>query len=280
MLRRALKKIVGLFGYDIINPKERAANAVMPDTSHLGDPQFHYILPKSEITYADDLLYTYHNCDFMKDPRFMSAYAAGKATDIKKTIFNNYDIYWRIHVICWAASQAKWLEGDFVDCGVNTGIFSRAIIDYIDFNSTGKKYYLLDTFSGLDERYSTPEEQSSDLNNKYLANKDTLYRQVQQTFKGFNVEIIQGAVPDTLPQVTADKIAYLSIDMNCVAPEVAALEFFWDKLVKGGIIILDDYGYANAFPEQKKAHDAFAASKGVEILTLPTCQGMIIKPYN
>jgi len=216
----------------------------------------------------------------MKDPRFINAYAAGKATDIKKTIFNNYEIYWRIHVICWAAAQVKSLEGDFVDCGVNTGIFSRAIIDYIDFNSTGKKYYLLDTFTGLDERYSTPEEQSSDLNNKYLANKDTLYQQVQQTFKGFNVEIIKGAVPDTLSQVTSDKIAYLSVDMNCVAPEVAALEFFWDKMVRGGIIILDDYGYANAFPEQKKAHDEFAASKGVEILTLPTCQGMIIKPYN
>lgn len=66
--------------------------------------------------------------------------------------------------------------------------------------------------------------------------------------------------------------------MNCVAPEVAALEYFWDKMVSGGVIIFDDYGYANSTNDQKFAHDKFARSKNVEILTLPTCQGLLIKP--
>ncbi|TMQ64866.1 MAG: hypothetical protein E6K78_08665 [Candidatus Eisenbacteria bacterium] len=65
--------------------------------------------------------------------------------------------------------------------------------------------------------------------------------------------------------------------MNAVLPEVAALEFFWDRLVKGGIIVLDDYGYPGCL-EQKEAHDHFAASKGVKVLSLPTCQGLILKP--
>ena len=49
-------------------------------------------------------------------------------------------------------------------------------------------------------------------------------------------------------------------------------------MVKGGVIVLDDYGYANATNEQKVAHDLFAKSKKVEILSLPTCQGLLIKP--
>jgi hypothetical protein len=49
-------------------------------------------------------------------------------------------------------------------------------------------------------------------------------------------------------------------------------------MVKGGVIILDDYGYANSHNDQKIAHDEFANSKGVQILTLPTCQGLLIKP--
>lgn len=275
MLKTILKRFFEVFGYEIINTKGRSTNLIQQAL----DADAYHVLPKDKITYAHDLLYTYNSCDFMTDPRFIKAYAAGKATDIHKSIFDNCEIYWRIHVLCWAASQAIQLEGDFVDCGVNTGIFARAVIDYTDFDSTGKKYYLLDTFAGLDERYSTEKEFESELNQKYIAGKDTLYNEVKTIFEPFNTEIIKGTVPDTLSRVKAEKVAYLSVDMNCVEPEVAALKFFWDKLVKGGIIILDDYGYANYYKEQKAAHDAFAASKGVEILTLPTCQGLIIKPY-
>ena len=55
------------------------------------------------------------------------------------------------------------------------------------------------------------------------------------------------------------------------------LEYFWEKLVPGAIVLFDDYGWSG-YINQKKAHDAFAASKGVKILNLPTGQGMLIKP--
>jgi hypothetical protein len=171
------------------------------------------------------------------------------------------------------------LEGDFVDCGVHTGIFARAVVNFTSFQKTQKKYFLLDTFNGLDEKYSSDEElKRNKLMGYDLENSDLLFKQVENTFKDFNVKIIKGTVPDTLVNVDSDKICYLSIDMNCIAPEVATLEFFWDKMVSGGVIILDDYGYANSTNDQKKAHDLFALSKNVQILTLPTCQGLLIKP--
>ena len=40
--------------------------------------------------------------------------------------------------------------------------------------------------------------------------------------------------------------------------------------------ILDDYGYGNN-QEQKWAHDTWAASKQIKILSLPTGQGLIMK---
>jgi O-methyltransferase len=257
---RTIKKLLEKYGYEV----------------YAKDAYHH--LPKSSITYSYDLLYTYHNCDFMKDPRFLESYNLGKKTDVNGTVLHNYEIFWRIHVLCWAAEHAKKLKGDFVDCGVNTGIFSRAVINYINFNSTGKTYFLLDTFSGLDERYSTDEEMKQQLNVKYVNNKENLYNQVRNTFKDFNVKIIKGAVPETLHHVDSNDIAYLSVDMNCIQPEIDALHFFWDKVVPGGVIILDDYGYGNVTNKQKEAHDKFAKSKNIEILSLPTCQGLIIKP--
>ena len=80
-----------------------------------------------------------------------------------------------------------------------------------------------------------------------------------------------------MPLVDSNKIAFLHIDMNCVQPEYDALNYFWDKMTKGGIIIWDDYGYGNATNDQREIHKKFAKEKGVEILSMPTCQGIIIK---
>lgn len=235
----------------------------------------YYLLPKARLSYAQDNLFTYNNADFLKEPRFLAAYRLGKATD-KGQLLKASDIHWRIHVLCWAASHAKHLPGDFVDCGVNTGIYARAVMHYIDFAKLHKRYFLLDTFSGLDPRYSTAAERRKSAPLGY-EKRVHLYEEVKKTFAKFNVRIIKGSIPETLNRVKTKKVCYLSIDMNCVQPEVAALEFFWDRLVKGGVVILDDYGFPG-YHKQKQAHDAFAKSKGVKILTFPTCQGLLLKP--
>ncbi len=234
----------------------------------------YYLLPKDKLTYANDLLYTYHNTDFIHEKKFAESYALCKQLGGK--LLENYDIQWRVHVLCWAAQHAAKLEGDFVDCGVYTGFCARAIVNYVDFKSLNKKYYLMDTFQGLDERYSNEYELQR---NKKLGYSSTvnLYEQVKNTFKDFNVEIIKGPIPETLKLATPKKVSFLSIDMNTAAPEVAAMDYFWDKMVSGAMIVLDDYGYPGSI-NQKIAHDAWAKSKNVEILSIPTCQGLIIKP--
>lgn len=238
----------------------------------LGDR--HIILSKRNLTYAKDLLYTSNNADFLKDTAFVKAYSHVKRLDT--TGITGEGIEWRIHVLCWAASHASHLDGDFVDCGVNTGLFSRSVIDYVDFETLNKTYYLLDTFSGMDPKYSTEYEMARHHRIGYRAGND-LYEQAKQTFADFNVKIIKGAVPETLKEVDTDRVAYLSVDMNCVMPEIEAMKFFWNRMVSGGVIVLDDYAYPGA-EDQKRAHDRFAEANGVRILTMPTCQGLIIKP--
>lgn len=65
--------------------------------------------------------------------------------------------------------------------------------------------------------------------------------------------------------------------MNCAAPERAAAEYFWERLAPGGVILSDDYGFAG-FESQRQALDEFAAARGVQVMALPTGQGLIIKP--
>lgn len=223
------------------------------------------------ITYNTDGLVTSNNCDFINEPNFAKAYAAAAAT----SPWDGFTLQWRVYIVCWFADRVKHLEGDFVECGVNTGAYARAIVEYINFNHLEKRFYLFDTFSGLDEKQITESEKQAGIV-EYLGNYKDVYAQVQETFAAFNVSVVKGRVPDTLGQCNSEKICYLSIDMNVTEPEIAAANYFWDKLVPGAIVMLDDYGFPQHI-NQKKAFDSFAKEKGVSILCLPTGQGVIIK---
>jgi O-methyltransferase len=221
-------------------------------------------------SYNHDGLVTFHHSDFLKDPLFQEAYRLGKTTGS----WGSADIEWRVYVACWAATKGKALEGDFVECGVNKGGLSRAVMHYIDFrNQRGRQFYLLDTYCGFPEEYVSLAAQSQ------LHSYRECYQEVQETFKEFaNVNIVRGKVPEILCRVPAEKICYLSLDMNCAEPEIAAAEHFWPRLVSGAVMVLDDYGYSDDYLRQKRAFDAFVRTRGVQVLLLPTGQGLIFKP--
>jgi hypothetical protein len=133
----------------------------------------------------------------------------------------------------------------------------------------------MDTFNGLDEKFVSDTEKDNGLINDVYGYSEC-YEDVKITFAEFNTNIIRGSIPDTLPLAQTNSICFISIDMNCVAPEISAAEYFWNKLVKGGIMLLDDYGWPHHM-EQKLAFDDFAKQKNCQILSLPTGQGLIIK---
>ncbi|BAQ80365.1 class I SAM-dependent methyltransferase [Pseudomonas sp. St29] len=267
-----------------------------PDVRLAGiDPAFHYLnwglregrpykpnldplLPRVAGDFNADGLRSRHNHDFLSDPRYVEAYARGM-----EACGSDYQWYWRVHIGLWAARSAAKHSGDFVECGVNYGFLSSAIMKDLDWDSTGKTFYLLDTFSGIDERYLSAQEKTGDVVNKnqkwiddgsYTSNIDA----VRANFSEWkNVKIIQGSIPDTLTEIDSTQIAYLHIDMNCTNPEVAAIEFLWDRLVPGAIILLDDYAYYGYQP-QKDGMDRWAAKRDIAIASLPTGQGLLIKP--
>ena len=232
--------------------------------------------PGTPITFNADGLATVHAAEFIDEPKFAEAARLGMAT-ADTTAFAGAHLEWRIFVCCWAAAHARHLDGDFVECGVNTGIFSRAAMHYIDFAAMpDRRFYLLDTYEGLVEALLSEQELATGrAANRYYFD---CYQQVCETFAPFaNARVIRGMVPDTLPQIDTDRVAYASIDMNCVAPEIAAGEYLWPRLVPGAVVVLDDYGW-RAHILQKRAWDAFALAHGVKILAMPTGQGLMIKP--
>ena len=230
------------------------------------------------VTYNSDGMTLLNSSDCLDKEEFVRAYEASlKVNDWRGVNGEKMDMRWRYYVVLHYAYSVKNLPGDFVECGVYKGGYSRAICEFLDFSKLGKTFFLFDTFEGLDVSQVSERESSSGLLETYSGYDDAILEDLRNTFEGFPVKIVKGSVPSSLSEVEIDSVAFLSIDMNMAEPEIAAANFFWDRIIPGGVILLDDYGF-HAHVEQRIAFDAFARERKVRIFSLPTGQGIIIKP--
>jgi len=229
----------------VVQMKEFIPKSIMP-FARLANYCIH-----GRLDYNEGGLATQNRADFQRDERFIKAYE----TALKHNSAAQHTEKWKAHVICWAMNNAMALGGDMVECGVSRGFHSRVGLEY---TGAKNKLYLIDAWDGR------------------LGYKDE-YQQVKASFSGFpNVELIRGEIPGILNELKTKKIAYLHVDLNVAKPEIEALEYLWDRMQTGAIIVSHDYGHLQ-LQETRKAWDKFAASKGKMVLALPTGQGVIIR---
>jgi hypothetical protein len=226
--------------------------------------------------YNQDGLRTVHSHYFMDDRTFGDAYDyAFNATKADPAHHGP----WRVHIAMWAAKTALRRQGDFVECGTARAFVSTAILKYTDWNekSGGRHFYLVDTFDGIVEELLTDSERSMGAIERHGSRYRNNYPDALRNVSPFkNVQLVKGIVPDILSKIQAKQVAYLHLDMNSAVAEVAALEYFWPQVVLGGVVLLDDYAFEGYEP-QHEALNKLAKRLHVEIASLPTGQGLLIK---
>jgi O-methyltransferase len=241
------------------------------------------LLPKdhNRVFWGDRLLSLDKSMGFFDDPRFAAAYREIAGSHRYDQYASPHTVAWRLHILVWAARNGLALDGDFVECGVFKGDFAWVVAQATDFVRQPKTFYLYDTFDGFAPAYSTADDFADAPG--FLDFADRVYRdpaiypEVVRRFSDCaNIRVVRGVVPDILGDVAPERIAFLHIDLNSPAAEIAALEILFDRVVPGGVIVFDDYGW-HLFRKQKEAEDAFMAARGYHILELPTGQGMVIK---
>jgi len=175
---------------------------------------------------------------------------------------------WRAHIVTWAAKQAVRLDGDFVACGVYWGLLEKTVCEYINFEQLeNKKFYLIDTWG---------DPKTAHLNHQLYKYPDDIFYLVKERFTEYsNVELVRGPVPKILDHVPIKKIAFLSIDMNGDVAERAVLEKYYDKIVPGGIIYFDDYGWN--YPKLRATVDEFFSDKPETLLHFPSGNSIVVK---
>lgn len=66
------------------------------------------------------------------------------------------------------------------------------------------------------------------------------------------------------------------IDVDLYQPILDSLKFFYKRMIPGGIMVFDDYGFT-FFPGAKKAVDEFMSDKDDFFIALPSGQAFLIK---
>ncbi|MFO1375306.1 MAG: TylF/MycF/NovP-related O-methyltransferase [Agitococcus sp.] len=212
--------------------------------------------------FADNFFTWLRNMSMFDDKPFVQAWDSNTESESDKAIV------WRRYVLACAAYHCVQLEGDFVECGAYTGVGIKTIIDYLGGVNFPKMFWGYDLF----------EHNDSMVNHAMPEHGAGLYERVQEKFINYpQVELIKGFIPDCFEDNCPEKIAYLHIDLNQAPAEIAALEHLFDRVVPGGIIILDDYEWSGIYRPQKLAEDEWFEQRNYKVMPLPTGQGLVFK---
>ena len=140
------------------------------------------------------------------------------------------------------------IEGDFIETGVWRGGSCIFMNGFLQANNiTDRNVWVADSFEGLPA--PNLEQYPKDYGD-YLHTFDYLrvsLEQVQENFKKYDllnnqVKFLKGWFKDTLPTAPIEKIAIARLDGDMYESTMDGLVNLYDKVSKGGYIIIDDYG--------------------------------------
>ena len=183
----------------------------------------------------------------------------------------------RVTALCEAVRYLADAEvqGDVVECGVWRGGSMMAVArSLLQFGDTSRHLYLFDTFQGMTAptkkdvtfrgdsaarllEVEAPAEAESVW---CIASLEEVRSNMQATgYPSARIHYVEGRVEETIPAQMPDSIALLRLDTDWYESTRHELEHLYPRLVKGGVLILDDYGH---WQGARQAVDEYFARTG------------------
>ncbi|MGB5912522.1 MAG: TylF/MycF/NovP-related O-methyltransferase [Promethearchaeia archaeon] len=172
------------------------------------------------------------------------------------------------------------IEGDIVECGVwKGGSIMISALTLLKMNAINRLLYLYDTYEGMIK----PTERDIRIFDKTPALKiwnkkkmienhiDWCYASLEDVKENLystgypkeNVKFIKGMIQETIPNIIPEKIALLRLDTDLYDSTYHELTYLYPKLMKNGVLIIDDYGF---WKGQKEAVDEYFVKHKINIL--------------
>ena len=190
------------------------------------------------------------------------------------------------------------LEGDFVECGVWKGgnlIMFQKMIEKLKIKD--KKIYGFDTFEGMSEptdidrdadgflgglkaeHYMKSQKKDVNIDNIHAYAPIDLVKNnfINNTENADNLFLIKGKVEETLKieKNLPKKISILRLDTDWYESTKIELELLYPRLVKNGVLIIDDYG---EWSGSRKATNDYFKNKKIAMFKIDRPARLLFKP--
>ena len=162
------------------------------------------------------------------------------------------------------------IRGSFAELGVYKGDSAR-IIHLMD---TERTFHLFDTFHGF-----TEEELKSEIGTAATYRPsdfaDTSLEKVRKKIgKSENLVFHLGIFPATTSGLEKERFALVNIDADLYHPTKNGLEFFYPRLLPGGVILIHDYN--EKWDGVVRAVNEFSLTIPEHLIQIPDMEGSIM----
>lgn len=171
-------------------------------------------------------------------------------------------------LLCRSINERK-VPGAIAELGVYRGRTARLLHHYFP----DRPLHLFDTFQGFSKKDIDAERKTTGLNVDENHFADTNVEKVLSHINPLNdrVKVFPGYFPDSITRdIEGELYALVHLDADLYEPTLNGLKHFYDRLSKGGFVIVHDY---NAWPGARKAVDEFCNSKGIFPIPMPDKSG-------
>jgi predicted O-methyltransferase YrrM len=188
----------------------------------------------------------------------------------------------RMHALYQAINYATdaGVTGAIVECGVWRGGSSMlSALALLARGDASRTLWLYDTFEGmvapgeLDVTYDgvpaqalleTQERTANAVNDWCVASIEQVRANMDATgYPRERVRLVKGKVEDTIPAQAPDTIAVLRLDTDWFESTWHELVHLYPRLVPGGVLIVDDYGWWRG---AREAVDRYFAEHNIRML--------------
>lgn len=172
------------------------------------------------------------------------------------------------------------IKGATAEIGCYRGLSSYLLCHAMkagDENFDGTGHHVIDSFEGLSP--PTPEDEiAASAAGRF---NDTSVEHVRGSLKEFpEVAFVRGWAPDVLATLPEQTYRFVHIDVDLYTPTLGCLEYFYPRLARGGLMVVDDFGpwpSGGRYPGCSRAVNEFSEAHGVEFAALTTGNAFCIK---
>jgi len=175
------------------------------------------------------------------------------------------------------------LEGMVAECGCFRGLSSYLLcstLQQADAVFDGRGYRIFDSFAGLSAPSQVDAIEGEGVQvgrlrhmtraGNFAASLDKVKAALSQFPR---IEYFPGWIPAAFPNEDGARYRFVHVDVDVYQPTRDSIEYFYPRLIPGGMIVCDDYNW----PGARQAIEEVCARVGAEFATTPYTQAYIVR---